>query len=160
MLTPEQYEAVGRLSLAFNELEYAIELYTAFLISTPEWSVSEKLAGQGTFRHKAERFKDILEAIGQEHPILFPRTEELTGLVKQAQALAKERNRYVHALVVHDFQHNTTHLRGRRGDFECNETEVIFLASSADALSFQIANEGSALHEALVDLRAIADEGG
>ena len=153
MLTSKQYEAVGRLALAMNELEYSLEFYTAVLLGTPEWSVSALLAAEGMFDQKAKRFDAVLEVISNERPLLGGQITPLREYVKKARDLAKERNRYVHALVVHDFERNKTSLRGRRENFECDEVKITYFADSADDLAFQIANDCGALHVNLEDLR-------
>ena len=37
MLTAAEYEAIGRLTVAFNEIEFFIEVYIANILDTPEW---------------------------------------------------------------------------------------------------------------------------
>jgi hypothetical protein len=128
MLTPKQYEAVGKLTLGFNEIEYAFEMYIAHLLGAPEWGVSVLLAGEGTFRHKAERFDHILHVIADERPAFHAQIEPIRQWVKRAKQLAEKRNEYVHALVVHDFQTNETRLRIKGTDTICNEAEINFLA--------------------------------
>ena len=93
MLTPSQYEAVGRLTLAFNDIEFVIETYTAFLIGSPEYAVGEWLAEQGLFQQKADRLAGVLKSIIAERPILEPLTSAIIDQLKQARNLAEERNK-------------------------------------------------------------------
>jgi hypothetical protein len=153
VLTSTQYEAIGRLSLAFNELEYSIEFYSALLISAPEWSVSTMLAEQGHFEAKATRLDSILQAIAGEHTELLSDCNALRDSVKRAKELANERNRYVHALVVDDLGSSDTRLRARGKEFVCNENEIVFLANGMSNLGFEIANQCGALHFSVDELR-------
>ena len=153
MLTPHQYEAVGRLVLTFNEIEYAFEVYSAHLLGAPEWSVSVLLAEEGTFRHKVERFDGILQAIGNEHPSFHTQIEPIRQWVRKAKELATKRNEYVHALVVHDFQTNEARLRIRGTDTVCNEAEINFLATEAAVLVDQLSKHCGDLHVMIEEAR-------
>lgn len=134
MLTSKQYEAVGRLALSFNEIEYCFEAYTAHLLATPEWAVSVLLAEEGMFRQKAERFKKILKAVRAARPAFDAHIESVLTLVKRAEDLAKSRNEYVHALVVHDYSTNETKLRIRETETVLDEKKVNDLACLAEVL--------------------------
>jgi len=138
MLTSRQYEAVGRLALAFNEIEWAFEMYMAHLIGAPEWSASLLFAGEGMFRHKAERFDRLLKALAEGRPVLQAQIAPIRQWVKRAKELADRRNEYVHALVVDDFETNTTLLRIKGIDTVCNEDEINCLAAEAAVLVNQM----------------------
>jgi len=66
-LTGKDYEGIGRLSLAFNELEFVIEEYFAQILDAPEASVSKLLADEDLFSRKVIRFIAVLEAISKQH---------------------------------------------------------------------------------------------
>jgi hypothetical protein len=112
-------------------------------------------AEEGTFDRKAERFTRILQAIETERPTLAASINEVLELIKQARGLGKKRNRYVHALVINDFQTNTIQLRSRREGFQCDESEIIFLVQSAEKLAFDTANACAGLSVWLDDLRKV-----
>jgi len=138
MLTPSQYAAVGRLALSFNEIEYAFEVYIAYLLGAPNWGISVLLAEEGMFRQKAERFDKILDAISKESDILFAQITPIRQWVKRAKQLAEHRNQYVHALAVHDFGTNVTRLRMRGTEREFDEAEINNLAAEAAVLVGQL----------------------
>jgi len=153
MLTPQQFEAIGRLTLAFNDIEYMIEVYLAHMLGTPEWSVSVLIAEEEQFSKKAERFKRVLRKIQEERPQIETRVTSVLGLIAKAKEVAEKRNDYVHALVVHDFATNQTKLRIRREEIICDERGIIDLAMQASALAQQINTECGELHEALESAR-------
>lgn len=114
------------------------QMYMALLLGAPEWRVSLLLVGEGTFRHKADRFDRLLKALGEERPTLQPQIEPIRRWVKEAKDLAGRRNEYVHALVVHDFQTNETRLRIKGVDTICNEEEINCLAAEVAVLVTQM----------------------
>lgn len=72
MLTPNQYESIGRLALAFNEVEVIIEAYFKSILSTPEPSVALLIAEEDTISRKIERFTSVVRAItGEGRPAIF-----------------------------------------------------------------------------------------
>jgi hypothetical protein len=149
MLTPQQFEAIGRLTLAFNDIEYMIEVYLAHMLGTPEWSVSVLIAEEEQFGKKAERFKRVLREIAEERPQIETRINLVLGLIAKAKELADNRNKYVHALVVHDFATNQAKLRMRREEIMCDEQKITDLAMQASDLAEQINTQCGELHEAL-----------
>lgn len=134
MLTPKQYEAVGRLALAFNEIEHYFGVYMGHLLGTPERGVAELFAEEGAFARKAERFKRVLKVIRAERPAAAVWIEGVEKLIDQAKAIAEERNGYVHALVVEDFERNETQLEVRGKRIVCDEDEIVDLAMQAAEL--------------------------
>jgi hypothetical protein len=127
MLTPKQFEAIGRLTLAFNELEYAVREYTPLLIG-------EKAPRSG-FSDKTRFLRKGL--IAQDRPGW---SAPILEALAKAEELAKKRNGYVHALVIHDFGTNETRLRiQKRESTPRNEipdpTAIINLSLEAHTLA-------------------------
>ena len=110
-LTPQQYEAIGRLTLAFNGIEYWLESYMPYLVGVPELSVGYLMLEEGTFGRKADRFRSIIQAMGKDRPVCSNRVQALEKLLAEAKDLAQKRNEYVHALVVQDFKTKEVKLR-------------------------------------------------
>lgn len=117
MLTLKQYEAVGRLTLAFNDIEFVIETYTTFFIGSPEYAVSEWLAEKGMFQQKVERLESVLKALVIERPLLESAIKTIMDHLQQAKELASQRNLYVHAMVVYNFEKDLSSLRRRFSGF-------------------------------------------
>ena len=151
MLTAKQYEAVGRLALHFNEVEYLFEVYMAHLLATPEWSVAVLFAEEGGgFARKAERFARVLNAIRKERPHLDFWIDGVIKLVERAKTLADGRNRYVHGLVIEDVAKNETRLRIRGKEMEFDFQEIVNLVNETAVL----VNE---FHNHLGDLIALLE---
>jgi hypothetical protein len=148
-LSPEQYEAIGRLTISFNHLEVAFELYTAYVLDTPEWSAGAALAKEGMFRQKADRFAKVLKAIGESHAALASNVASVIVLIQHAKRLADERNRYVHSFIVLDTISDTPRLKKGKEQIECDFNKINNIAGHADALSAQVHMQCAFLLDAL-----------
>ena len=153
-LSSEQYEAIGRLTLSFNHLESAFELYTIHVLGVQEWNVGVVIAEEGMFRQKAERFKKVLTTIAKARPILAPQVQSIVILISKAKQLAEKRNMYVHSIVLHDMV--TKQPKLRRGDHyvDCDLETIDRLAGNADVLSAQVHLQCNFLLAALEEARS------
>jgi hypothetical protein len=150
MLTPTQFEAVGRLALTFNTIEFVIETYTTHFLGTPEWSVALLLTGeQRLFRRKAERFQSILKAICEERSVLHLQIESVQKLIEQAKTLADKRKEYVHGILCQDLKTKQPRLRIKGVEMVCWPRPVDMLTLEAIALADQLQKEIGELYEAL-----------
>ena len=143
MLTAQQYEAIGRFALAFNEIEYFLEAYVAQFLGTPNWAVGSVLAEEGFFANKLSRFTTVLSAIAKEYPALESAAKAALELAKEARELSKKRNKYIHALVVEDTRTKQTSLRVKGTVTPFNQAEVASLTAQAQGLAEKL-NEASA----------------
>lgn len=142
MLTAKQFEAIGRLTIAFNEVENVFEAYIARLIGAQERGVSLLLAGEGTFRHKAARFRAILERLPEDHSdLVYVQIRAVLQLVRQAEELAIERNKYVHASITYDIAKNETTLLSRERTISCDEKAICEVAAKAWAIVGELHEE-------------------
>jgi len=66
VLSEHQYALIGRLSFVFNDLEWFLQLCLEWQLGTPEPSVAEVLAAEGTFNGRICRFEKVLEAIKKD----------------------------------------------------------------------------------------------
>lgn len=155
MLTPKQYEAVGRLALAFNEIEYAFEVFTMHYLSAAEWDVSEILAHEGMFRQKARRFSAILKVMAKRYSTCEPLMQEIQKWIKRAEKLAEKRNQYIHALMVPDFRTNTIRLRIGGNDVPCDEAAIFNLALESSTLANRIMTDCSELLVMINEIRGL-----
>jgi dGTP triphosphohydrolase len=154
MLKAAQYEAIGRLTLAFNEIEYVIDDWCPHFIGAAEWSVSVFLAQtENTFQHKADRFKQIIEAIAKDQPLTHPNTETIESLLKKAKCVAGNRNKYVHSLVKMDFETKSPKLMNKGKETPCDERVITDLATEASYLAHHLEDECAELLAMLAELR-------
>lgn len=153
-LSSKQYEAIGRMALAFNDLEDVLETYLVALLWTHELGVSWLLAEEGSFYQKTERVKRILREISVERQGLDARIQTIIRLLGQARGLAQRRNDYVHAMVVRDIQTKDIRLRMRGGTFTaCDEKEINDLTEQLKALWNELMEAYVELMTVLCELR-------
>jgi hypothetical protein len=131
MLTSAQFEAIGRLTLVFNEIELLFESYMAAVLTPTELRLGSTVGQEGTCNQKGERFKRILAGVCEEYPQLDALVNPMREKIQRARELSEDRNEYVHAIVVHDFSKNETGLR-KRGkqpkQLSCDEKVINNLA--------------------------------
>jgi hypothetical protein len=154
MFTTEQFAAIGRLALSFNEIEYLFDVYVAHILNTPEWSVGESIAEQGFFHQKADRFKRILAAIRKERPACNAVVNAVLGLISEAKQLAEDRNGYVHALIVEDMKNQVTLLQIRGREQPVNQADIEALAEKTISFRERLNLGCAQLLVALEDARA------
>src|SRR5947209_2842726 len=148
-MTPKQYEAIGRLALAFNEVEVIIEEYFASILSTPERGVAVLIAQEDSVSRKIDRFKGILKAINRERPSITEQVNIVFGLLENAQMLGGKRNEYVHAYAVDE-----TLLRiKKREERVCDEFAIEALTVQVNELSHDLDFECFELLESILVAR-------
>jgi hypothetical protein len=140
MLTAKQYEAVGRLTLSFN---YHITNACEGSQPIPQ--------GQGftRFVDKTKKFRKIMTATQAKFPMVQCVAGSISEVLTEAQGLAKERNKYAHALVFMDFHFNEAKLKNRVGEVPCDEEDIRKLAIQAASLAERLARQCDQLLEML-----------
>lgn len=142
MLTPKQYEAIGRITLGFNELEEVIEDYLASFIESQEAEVALCIAAEDLFNRKIDRLRKLIKALCIVYPAMSEQAEKVVQMFGKAKAFATKRNNYVHAYVTEDNQTKRPMLRFRKSQpVACDEEELNTLATEmrgfAADLSYQ-----------------------
>jgi hypothetical protein len=141
-LSARQYELIGRMTLSFNLIERMIEMGLMIIFTMPEGRVATRLACDGTFNNKANRFLRCLKDIAEEYPAMPP-MKAIEELVHAAKKLAERRNKYVHArVVVGDWVTQEKKLEMREEIVAVDEKDISDLVSAAEETSFQIAQHG------------------
>jgi hypothetical protein len=141
MLSPKQFEALGRLTLAFNHIESAFETCAMVLLSPNEFAIGRAVVKEGTFQNKANRLRRILDALCTEDNPVRIFADPICEIIDKAKKLADERNGYVHALIDHDFRENKTWLRVRGRRVACDESAMLDLAHQMGALVSRLDDE-------------------
>jgi hypothetical protein len=145
MLTSKQYEAIGRLAVGFNEVEQMLDMYLPDLLGNPEPSAAFFIADpDNSAARKIEFIRRLLQSILQDRPVVQSEVGTVLGLLDKAKALLGQRNDYIHAFAFVDNRVRKRKLRTKKGDFECNEDEILTLAEQAGNLTTQLSH---ALHE-------------
>jgi hypothetical protein len=60
MLTDKQYEGIGRLALAVNDIEATVDIYLPFIVGAPEVGVSFLFSEEAPLSRKLDRFKRVV----------------------------------------------------------------------------------------------------
>ena len=154
MLTGKQFEAIGRLTLGFNELETVLDTCLPYILQNPEWSVCLLMADKGhRFSDKIERFIKVLKAILEERPIAESRIKSVTSLLAKAKHIATKRNEYVHSVAYIDFRVNKRMIRNKKGTTTIDENEILQLAEEAGYIAMHLSQECENLRSLLMTLR-------
>lgn len=156
MLTPKQFEAIGRLTLAFNELEDIIEAYYASLLGTPEYSVALAIAEEEFFAKKIEKLRTVAKAYSDAYPEsdISKQAKVVFELLSKAQSIGKRRNEYVHAKVMAAGPDGETRLKIKRSiEKTCNELEILALVGEISNLLEPLSHECFELLEAILCAR-------
>ena len=114
MLTAKQFEAIGRVALLFNQIEWACERWYAAILGVPEMDVAIALSEEGMFTAKVDRLTKLFSALDKQWPDIKAAVAGAKPLLTEAKALAGERNRYVHALMIFDPKTAQTRLRRKK----------------------------------------------
>jgi hypothetical protein len=154
MLTPTQLEAIGRLTLAFNEIDEVVGANLAAIIECPEWSVSLLLAEGESFNRRTDLFRRVLDSIAAERPVVGPRIHSIQALLQKALEVSKKRNEFIHAVEYVDYEKNERMLRTKKkGIIPIVEQEIRDLADQAYAIAYQLLTECGELGADLSALR-------
>jgi hypothetical protein len=117
MLTSSQYEAIGHLTIAFNGIEYVLDIWSSSLIGIEEPMVSQFLAtgvSDQKFFRKLEFFKGLIAAIVTDYHSIGHLADPIEGYLADAKKLSEDRNRIVHAFVVVDSKATKLYSRGKQ----------------------------------------------
>jgi hypothetical protein len=159
VITTRQYEAVGRLALAFNDLDFAMRRSLAKILSVPELSVGLLLTDGENFGRNAALFGKVLKALSDEYNSVKGLAEVFSGTITAATTLASERHRYVHATVVVDISNSSIALFAKGADLPFDVDRIEKLALECSALSAKIYSHQDELSEGLKAARAAATRG-
>jgi hypothetical protein len=139
MLTDLQYAAVGKLTLSFNHIEWTFAELIAHLGGT------ENRGLRGSFSKKAGRLRSLLGNIEKGNPAINLAVHDLQIHIQKAEDVARLRNEYVHALVVHDFATNITKVRIKDDERILWPRELTLLAVESIMLAENIQRFGNEL---------------
>lgn len=154
MLTAKQYEAVGRLTITFNDIDQMLDMWLPDILGNPEPSVAFLIAGNEMFfKRKIEFSKKLLKAILDDQSAAKPEIDAVSELLEKAKALNGQRNQYVHSVAFVDYKERRRKLRTDKGVIECNEDEVMALADKAGDITVKLSQAFQKLQTILIKLR-------
>lgn len=140
MLSPEQFAAIGRLTLAFNRVEAVIDGYAGLLVGAREASVAGFILEreQGVTR-KVSLLAGIIKAVLSEHPGLAEIAGKAISVLQKVNPLAERRNSIVHSLVAMDKQGNPVLFnKWKKEAPKCDVESLNALAKDAEDIAMSI----------------------
>jgi hypothetical protein len=142
MLTADVYEAIGRLTVAFNDVDYMMTSCITDLTGDGEVGEAQAITEENDpgFGRKRDTLKGLLKVVGREFPELGARIKALVALLGEAKQLSNRRNEHIHSLVFRDIGSKTIRFRYRG----------VPKPVDADAIS-SAAKESAALFHKLID---------
>ena len=154
MLTQNQYEAIGRLALAFNEIDQMLDMYLPDILGNPEPTVAFFVAESQNFAaRKIDFFKNLLKAILRDRPTAQAEILTVLALLDKAKAFSGQRNDYIHAFAFVDWKARKQNLRMKNRVVECNEEEIMTLAFEMSELTVPLSHALYELKMLLIKLR-------
>jgi hypothetical protein len=117
-LTSEQYEAIGRLTIGFNEIDWSLDIFLGMVINGGSEEIDEIILNQ--FRSTSQKWQ-LLDAFAAHIPKryrnLSSECERVRSAIKEVEKISKTRNQLVHARAVKDLFTPQVDLRTARPRF-------------------------------------------
>jgi hypothetical protein len=134
MFTVRQFELIGRMTIAFNNLEAIIVDYAPTFVLGPI-SVGRSLATlakayldkQRTFSQKLECLKTILKGLPDDDKEITRHIEVILKSLPRAKHFARRRNEIVHSEIAFDAANHRFVLQNREGMIESGEKALSML---------------------------------
>ncbi|MGA2878590.1 MAG: hypothetical protein ABSG13_06535 [Bryobacteraceae bacterium] len=150
MLTEKQYELIGRITIAFNGIDFVMFLYTNHFLGTYEIEIAERI-GQSLFRFFAQRsrlFETVLTEVALRYPDLGTLIDAVKEAATEAEVVNKERTRIVHGLLIPSSTGTST-LRHGNAPVPCSEAELSDVLQRVRAVEDNLTFACEDLREAL-----------
>jgi hypothetical protein len=98
MLTSKQYEAVGRLTILFNEIDEILNVYLPLIPQFGRFGPPKGLGNEPTFNARAKTFRTVLELASEADAVAAIQVSAILPLLDRSLQLAARRNEFVHAV--------------------------------------------------------------
>jgi hypothetical protein len=145
MLTARQYEGIGRLTIAFNEIDAVLKAYLPLVVEYSKCTLLPPHDAPWTFHRRAVAIRMALESASAVNEIVGAYAGSIINILDMAKTIATKRNEYVHAVAFIDFTTNTRMLQMRSGDAPPDEKQIFELANEAVFVASKLAGECEAL---------------
>jgi hypothetical protein len=154
VLTPKQHEAVGRLTLAFNEIEQMLDNWFPDMLGCAEPTVAFLIARRESFvRQKIAFLEQILNGILEDRPAVESEIKAVITLLGEAKTLNGNRNDYVHSFAFIDNRHKKRKNRMKKKTIDCDKEQILALAGQASDLAMHLSQAFHKLQTALIKAR-------
>lgn len=141
MLTSQQYEAIGRLTVFFNAIDDVLTGYLPLIPRAGDFEPPPGLGGERNFRGRVAALERILEIASAKDQVAAIHAVGIITLLKRAAEVSAKRNEMAHAVVLNDFATNTSYLSTRKGLVVPDERAITDLAGQALWLAQQLAEQ-------------------
>ncbi|HEY1501204.1 MAG TPA: hypothetical protein VGF88_16645 [Acidobacteriaceae bacterium] len=140
MLTSRQYEAIGRLTILFNEIDEILTVYLPLILQFGKFDPRQGLGSERTFHARARAMQQVLAIAAESDQIAAIHVSGILPLLERSLQLSAQRNELVHAVVFMDFARNERLLRTRRGEAAPDEALILDLGTEAAWTARQLAD--------------------
>lgn len=154
MLTEKQYEGIGRLTIAFNEIDAVVEAYLPLIAQFSKYALPTPHNVPRNFNGRAQALKMTLEAVSADDELAGAYAGGVLKLLDMATTLAAKRNKYVHAVALIDVVTNARTLKMRSGSVPPDEKQIFELAEEASFIASKLVEEC----EGLIGMYLTTDE--
>jgi hypothetical protein len=138
MLTPKQYELVGRLTIDFSDLETAIEICAANLMGADSIFVALRVVRSAkTLDGRLSMLKEILNGLARECESFEPLVKDVLLQIERVYGLKDKRNKVVHSQSYEDRASGETVLRNPKREV-VSEQHVVELIEDISATTLAV----------------------
>jgi hypothetical protein len=155
MLTEKEFAAIGRLTIAFNEIDETVAVYLPIILQTPEPGVAVLIAESDSFRKRADLCRNVLDAIARERPAAETLINIVRQLLKRSIEISQKRNQIVHSVESINYAKNERMLRSRKSVLPINAQDISDLGNEAFNIAYQLIAQFEELASFLKTLRAL-----
>jgi len=141
MLSPRQYEAIGRLTVAFNEIDAVVEAYLPLIPQFGGFTAPAGLGRERSFSHRLRTFRKVLELASDGDPVAGAYCGGISQVLDKCEKVSVKRNEYAHGVAIIDFVRNKTLLKTRSGDIAPDEKSIVESAAEAAFWASRLADE-------------------
>jgi hypothetical protein len=145
MLTPRQYEGIGRFTIAFNEIDEVVKVYFPLVVQYSKCTLPPPHDALRKFHARSVALRKALEAASAVDPLAGAHAAGILSFLDMANTIAAKRNQYVHAVAFIDFTTNTRMLQMKSGAAPPDEKQIFDLAAEASFVAAKLAEECEAL---------------
>ena len=150
MLTPRQYEIIGRVAIGFNEIDFLVGLYLSRFLGTHEIEMGEKISSRANLSgRRRELFLEVLDVVASKYPELESLITPVRISAQRAATLSVKRNEVVHGLLVFGRNPGEYALRYRDQDLMWDEADLSVLAQQLSLVEESLTASCHDLLEAL-----------
>jgi len=135
-LTNEQYEAIGRLSISVNDIEYVVGEMLRYFLSAKVDTVGELyLKRDRLLSQKRDMLKKVITEVSNSFPHIAASADAAKSTLLQIDRLATDRNNLIHGQLIIDCATKTAQLQSKGAIVPSGAAHINSLAVKAKQLA-------------------------